>query len=336
MPQKTNGVRLQVQNQASVRAHRVLLQCSMCVCARACACACVFFSRAHGGAWLALQPIPCRDNGSCRERTPAGPAAAPWHSTPMRAAQSVKAEFSHSPSACGAVDHVSTSVAMALCSPFLSLSPPTARIKKKTHSALLLFQQQIPPRKKNTASRQTSAERDVQRSLDKKNNGSPHSCFYRAAEENTHTHTQIMLRLNYKESRNAKWRRQTRKGKEKRKGFTLLSAWTAGRESRLRRDSRLTGRREHVKQTALQDKQKSVFNFARSDPSHVGAKHGRGLVGRGGWVLVPLGQSRSRINLSAVEWKIPSKFGAPLFEWPHWWSDMFAFTQHNASLCPRT
>lgn len=117
----------------------------------------------------------------------------------------------------------------------------------------------------------------------------------------THTHTQIMLRLNYKESRNAKWRRQTRKGKEKRKGFTLLSAWTAGRESRLRRDSRLTGRREHVKQTALQDKQKSVFNFARSDPSHVGAKHGRGLVGRGGWVLVPLGQSRSRINLSAVE-----------------------------------
>lgn len=59
--------------------------------------------------------------------------------------------------------------------------------------------------------------------------------------------------------------------------------------------------RQQVKQTALQDKQKSVFNFARSDPSHVGAKHGRGLVGRGGWVLVPPGQSQSRVNLSAGE-----------------------------------
>ena len=122
--------------------------------------------------------------------------------------------------------------------------------------------------------------------------------------------------------------------KGKRKGFTLFSAWTAGGESRLRRDSRSTGRREHVKQTALQDKQKSVFNFARSDPSHVGAKHGRGLVGRGGWVLVPLGQSQSRINLSAGEWEIVSKCGAPLLEWPHWWSDMFAFTHHMPVYVP--
>lgn len=140
-------------------------------------------TRAHGEAWLALQPIPCRDNGS-------GPVAAPWHFAPTK--QNI-ARFVYSPSAWGAEDHVSTSVAMTLskCS-----------IKKNPRGACRATNKYPPPQTnlqaKRLQSKQLSVKCQMVRDGEKLETW---PVFFSRCTVSAEENTKKYIKLNYKETK---------------------------------------------------------------------------------------------------------------------------------------